>query len=655
MIFNYCFMRVITESTLIFWLCFFISGMFVSMTEFYAYYIVISFFFFLTGAFSLKIFYRFNTYFVYVPLFFLAGLLAMERVFPKQNGYLTGGENYYLGKIEQQLNAGEIWSTNLVKLEAGLDEKRQWKKTSERIVLLTENGEALLSQNDVILFRSTLKEITTANNPGEFNAQMYWLSKGVRYQGFGPAEQLKLIEHVPLGWFDQLLVNVRNYSTMVLDKWVGEKDAPLIKAILLGDKSDLDTETKRIFTNTGAMHMLAVSGMHIGLIVVLLAGIFKILFFHRGRVIALWLMIILLWFYAFLTGFCASVTRAVAMFSVLVFAQLMKRGYQPVNSLAIAAFFILLWDPMAVFDIGFQLSFLAMVGIFTVYPMLEKVLVFKQKWLNTTWQGTAIGLASQVFTVPVSVFYFNQFPNYFILTNFGVMLFSGVMLGLAIGILALGELAVLSVSIGWFLAVCSSLLVGFIAYVEMIPGALSVGFTPGWTWVIAMYLYVFAALHWAERKKWKPVFICLIPLVIWLHAGRANNLYRKEWVIFNSNYPTILFNNGTSQMCFYGNGEKSLKYTKRLIEGYQKIHPGEIDFIPFLKEKQTIEIQNKVFTVQMKKGWIEINSEEKKYALITSQSVKIDDFDKQIQIISMRNDTEINVHNLSNGAYRVEF
>lgn len=647
-------MKVITNSTLILWLCFFIGGMLVSMTEFTAYCIISSFFFFLVGSFSLERLYHLNTYFVYAPLFFIAGFLTMERVFPNQNDVLVKGENYYLGKIEQQLNIGEKWSTNLIKLEAGIDEQKKWKKTSERIVLLTENGETVLSQNDVILFRANFKEITVSNNPGEFNAEMYWLSKGIRYQGFGSIEQLKLIEYVPLGWFDQLLVNVRDYSTMVLDKWVGEKDGPLIKAILLGDKSDLDTETKRVFTNTGAMHMLAVSGMHIGLIVVLLAGIFKIIFFHKGRIIALWIMIILLWFYAFLTGFCASVTRAVAMFTVLVFAQMMKRGYQPINSLAIAAFFILLWDPMAIFDIGFQLSFLAMVGIFTVYPMLEHVLSFKQKWLNTTWQGTAIGLASQVFTVPVSIFYFNQFPNYFILTNFGVMLFSGIMLGLAIGILALGELAILSIPIGWFLAVCSSLLVSFIAYVEMIPGALSVGFTPNWMWVFIMYLYVFMGLHWAERKKWLLIFVCLIPLLIWLQIDRANNLYKKEWIVFNSNYPTILFNNGTSQMCFYSNSEKRLKYTKRLIEDYQKIHPGTIDFIPFSREQQTIEIQNKIFTVQMKKGWIEINSEEDKYVLITSPFTKIDDFDKQTHIISMMNDTESNVYNLSKGAYRVE-
>lgn len=576
----------------------------------------------------------------------------MERVFPGQNSELTGGLNYYLGTVEQQLSVGKTWSTNLVRIQSGMNKEKKWKQTCERILLLTENGETLLSQNDVILFQADIKEIVVGRNPGEFNAKMYWYSKGVRYQGFGADDQIKLIEHVPLGWFDLLLATVRDYSASVLDKWVGTKDAPLIKAVLLGDKSDLDMETKRIFTNTGAMHMLAVSGMHIGLIVVLLGGIFKILFLYRGRTIALWLMIVLLWFYAFLTGFSASVTRAVAMFTVLVFAGFMRRGYQPVNSLSIAAFFILVWDPMAVFDVGFQLSFLAMVGIFTVYPMLENVLKFKQKWLNTAWKGTAIGLASQVFTVPVSVFYFNQFPNYFILTNFGVMLFSGVMLGLAIGILALGEIVFLSAPIGWFLALSSSLLVGFIAYIEMIPGALSVGFTPGWSWTIVMYAFVFAGLYWAERKKWVLLLSCLLPLLVWLQLDRMGNLYKKEWVVFNSNYPTILFNNGGDQICLYSGTSKSLKQAKRLVEDYQKLHPGTVEFIPISDDRYSIEIGQKMFEIELKEGWVDIRTDDNDYVLVTSDRVNLSSFDKRLRVISMRNDSENNFFDLAKGAFR---
>ncbi len=606
-------MKIITSSTLLYWLCCYICGNILFLNN-----VPSSVFIGIAVLFLLVTILRFadnlKTYIVFSGLFIFLGYLSIESVFPKKNNQLIIGPSYYLGTIVQQLSVGKTWSTHLVRLHKAQNKDQKWTETNEKVLLLTENGKTIINQNDLILFQADFNEITVANNPGEFNAKMYWYSKGVRYQGFGASDQIKLIKPVPLGWFDNLLEISRNYSTKILDKWVGSEDAPLIKAILLGDKSDLDTETKRIFTNTGAMHMLAVSGMHIGLIVVLLGGIFKLLFFHRGRIVALWLMIVLLWFYAFLTGFSASVTRAVVMFTILIFAQFMRRGYHPINSLSIAAFFILLWDPMAIFDIGFQLSFLAMVGIFSVYPMIENVVVFKQKWLRTTWEGTAIGLASQVFTVPISIYYFSQFPNYFILTNFGVMLFSGVMLGLAIALLALGKITLLSLPIGWFLALSSSLLVGFIAFVEMIPGALSVGFTPSLFWVIAAYLFVFLALLWIESKRWILIFSFLTGLIFWLQLDRANNLYRQEWIVFNTNTPTFLFNNGGNQVCFYST-QKSLKQAKRLVEDYQKIHPGEVSFIPFSKNIFSLKVADSDCKITHHKGWHEIQINNQFYAL----------------------------------------
>lgn len=636
---------------MLYWLCCFIGGTLLFLNDVSLFLIAGSVILIVLGI-VFRIPSYLNTYIVFSSLFILLGYLSIETVFPKKNDFLTVGPNYYIGTVVQQLNTGKTWSTNLVRLDAGKNKANKWKKTNEKVLLLTENGTTVINQNDVILFQTDFKEISIPNNPGEFNAQMYWQSKGVRYQGFGTSDQIKLMKAVPLGWFDNLLEISRNYSSKILDKWVGKNDAPLIKAILLGDKSDLDTETKRIFTNTGAMHMLAVSGMHIGLIVVLLAGIFKLIFFHRARIFALWIMIVLLWFYAFLTGFSASVTRAVVMFTILIFAQLMRRGYHPINSLSIAAFFILLWDPMAIFDIGFQLSFLAMAGIFAVYPMLENVIVFKQKWLNNTWQGTAIGLASQVFTVPVSVYYFSQFPNYFILTNFGVMLFSGVMLGLAIALLAVGKIALLSLPVGWFLALSSTLLVSFIAFVEMIPGALSVGFTPSLWWVLVAYLFVFLALIWIESKKWIPIFIVLIGLISWLQIDRTKNLYKQEWIVFNSNTPTLLFNNGKNQICFYLSNEKSLSQAKRLVEDYQKIHPGNVAFIPFSKNIFSFKISNSNCQVSFQKEWYEIKINNHHFALITSDELNLTTFDPKFQLLSMRGNTDDDCIRLKDGAFR---
>ncbi|MBC9811134.1 ComEC/Rec2 family competence protein [Crocinitomicaceae bacterium CZZ-1] len=647
-------MKLLTASTLIFWLSCYCAGMLFFLIDVHTQVFIMVAGCFLSGCFVKYIPDAIRLYLVWIPLFFAIGFLSMERVFPGQNVSLTNGENYYLGSVEQQLSTDRAWNANLVRLEAAMTKEGRWKKTAEKVVLLTENDGTLLNKHDQLLFRTTWREIELTHNPGEFNSKMYWISKGVRYQGFGASEQLKLIRHVPPGWFDRLLDAMRTHSGNAIDKWVGIENAPVIRAILLGDKSDLDVETKRSFSTAGAMHLLAVSGMHVGLIVLLLLGIFKRLFLHRGRVVAYILILILLWLYAFLTGFSASVVRAVLMFTFLLLAKSMRRDYQPVSALSIAGFFILMWDPVAIFAVGFQLSFLAMLGIFSVYPLLEKAILFRRKWLNTVWQGTAIGLGAQAFTLPVSLFYFHQFPNYFILTNLAIILFASMIVGLGIGLIAVGKISFLSIPVGWLLAVCCSILVGFIGMVELIPGALAVGFSPQWEWVVTTYVFAFCGLYWADRKKWLRLVACLLPVVVWIQTDRLHNLSKQEWVIFNSNYPTLLFNSGQQQVCIYGGHEKGLKQARKLVQDYQKIHPGIVTFYPVTEGVFHLNTGNQqFFDVTLKQGWIDIVNSTDTFALITYENTAITEFSQAVKIISMKpSDNPVVHHDLSEGAYR---
>lgn len=646
-------MRLILSSSLLFWLSSFILGILSFLSDFGIELFGFSIFLFFVGLLLFRSKTSISFYLTCFSLFFVLGFMFIEHLFPFQNRQIVSEEIFYYGIVDQQLNEGDVWSSSVVDVQFAYSEQNGWLPLVEKVVLMTENDGLTILKNDRIVFCTQLNEISIRENPGEFNAKKYWISKGIRYNGFCSKDNFQLIDHLPLPWFEQILVNSRNYSTQVLDKWVGSKDAPLIKAILLGDKSDLDVDTKRTFMNTGAMHMLAVSGMHVGLIVVLLLWIFKRLFFYRGRTLAMICMIVLLWFYAFLTGFSASVVRAVTMFTVLIVAQLLQRGYQPINSLSVAGFFILLVDPLAIFDIGFQLSFLAMLGIFTVYPLLENVVQFKNYILNQAWQGTAIGLASQVFTVPISIYYFNQFPNYFLLTNFAVMLFSGIMLGLAIGLLAIGKISILSLPVGWFLALCCSMLVGFIAFVEFLPGALAVGFSPSFSWVLLTYIFCFAALVWMENKRWNLLLTCLIPLVMWLQWNRFVNLNRQEVIIFNASFPIILVNNGESQVCFYGGNEKGKKQADMVVKDYQKLHFGEVSFVPLSDAEFSLEVNQNLVTILKEYGWIDIHFGNQKIALLTSLKVDLNGFDKDVKLVSMRENKDASfTYSLSNGALR---
>jgi len=653
-------MKVLRQSSLVFWLVCYICGLFLAFLPMDSLFVCL-----LLLLVSLLAMFRsnflpvWNAYFLYAPLFAILGLFSMEGVLPQQNNELIEGENYYIGQIEQRITDNKLWNSHIVRLKRRLNDGTKWEIIDDRVLLLIENlakdGEAGFNKNSIILFRGRFEEILRFNNPGEFNSQIYWYSKGVRYQGFGSHRDTRLLKNIPLHSFDRLLETVRNYSSSILDTWIGLKDSPLLKALLLGDKSDLDSDTKRIFMNTGAMHMLAVSGMHVGLIVLILEQSFKYLFLYRGKQTASVIIVIILWFYAFLTGFSASVTRAVVMFTVLILTRLFRRTYLPINSLSIAAFFILLWNPLALFDIGFQLSFLAMLGIFTIYPLLQNSFTISYSWVNTLWQGTAVGLAAQVFTFPLSLYYFHQFPNYFILTNIGVMLCSGLLLGLALALLVVGKIPIISAIIGWILAFLASLFVGFIAFIETLPGALSLGFNTSWSWVLLTYSVIFLSLYWLEKKQWIRSIILFVPILIWVQVERTTNLVKKEWIVFNSDNTVVLFNHAGEQVCLYENHPKAHKQAQRVVADYQKIHPGKVDFYPIVASKYTIKMGKQTFQVLFDNNKTTIKTPVQDYTFFTSKKLKTSSKDPKIQELMEKIRAEHKTHLRKTGAYRYTF
>jgi competence protein ComEC len=160
--------------------------------------------------------------------------------------------------------------------------------------------------------------------------------------------------------------------------------------ILLGDKSYLNLELKDAFSGAGAMHLLAVSGLHVGIFLVILQWIFKTF----GRKLPRWfrflLIVAVLWLYAGITGFSPSVNRAVTMFSFVAMGTLLGRRYNSMDGLLASAMILLAIKPYYLFDIGFQLSYFAMLGIFLFSPLIERSLPIKKKWLQFIWSGTAV-------------------------------------------------------------------------------------------------------------------------------------------------------------------------------------------------------------------------------------------------------------------------
>ncbi|MEL7145099.1 MAG: ComEC/Rec2 family competence protein, partial [Bacteroidota bacterium] len=186
----------------------------------------------------------------------------------------------------------------------------------------------------------------------------------------------------------------------------------------LGIKDDLDKELKSAYSAAGAMHVLAVSGLHVGIIQLLLSWVLGFLKKRKkGKLAFVILSLLALWFYAFVTGLSPSVLRATTMFSIILIGQQAIRNHNIYNSLAVSAFLILLYSPMMIRDVGFQLSYIAVFGIVSLQPRISAILNPENYLLKKTWDITCVSLAAQMATLPISIYYFHQFPSYFLLSN----------------------------------------------------------------------------------------------------------------------------------------------------------------------------------------------------------------------------------------------
>ena len=236
---------------------------------------------------------------------------------------------------------------------------------------------------DVILFNSVPLAIKNQGNPGEFDLQLFWRTKGFTHQVFLGLEDLtfKAAGNYRAGLFDRMKTSI----VKTLGLHLTDDVFAVAMCILLGDKSYLNLELKDAFSGAGAMHLLAVSGLHVGIFLVILQWLFKTL----GRRVPRWLqfslILIILWTYAGITGFSPSVNRAVTMFSFVALGTLTGRRYDSINGLIASAMILLAINPYFIFDIGFQLSYGAMFGIFLFSPIIERSLYIKHKWVKFIW------------------------------------------------------------------------------------------------------------------------------------------------------------------------------------------------------------------------------------------------------------------------------
>jgi competence protein ComEC len=310
-------------------------------------------------------------------------------------------------------------------------------KVSGKIILNQYRDSSIqkLQVDDELFVFGKLSEVKPALNPHQFDYKNYLKNLGIYHQ----LHQLNNTNYFTTEVSSKTIYgkasSLRNNIISKLQKTdFGKEELSIIQALLLGQRDDISEETYNNYKNAGAVHILAVSGLHIGVLLLLLQFLLKpIEYLPKGKIIKPIVIVLLLWCFALLAGFSASIVRAVTMFSFVTYALYLKRPSNSFNILSLSMFFILLMiNPMLLFQVGFQMSYAAVFAIIWIYPMLQKLWSPKNILLKKTWQLLSVSIAAQLGVLPISLFYFHQFPALFFISNLIVVPALGVVLGMGI-------------------------------------------------------------------------------------------------------------------------------------------------------------------------------------------------------------------------------
>jgi competence protein ComEC len=321
-------------------------------------------------------------------------------------------------KLEQpplRSASGSRFSGKVVALGDSLN----WNSVSFKSMIRTRQVPEKLSlyRGDWILVRGWLREVPAPLNPGAFNYQKFLARKGIYFQLF--ADSLKIEQvHSPqpersLFWYAN---EVRHYLLDIIERrYPDPQIRGVAGALLLGYEDWMEPDVEAGFAAAGVLHILCVSGMHVGLIYMILSWTLNKILRRKWTAFMKYpLLIFCIWFYAMVTGFAPSVVRASAMLTVVILGRWTDRNSDITNLLGVSCMVLMIFEPALLFSAGFQLSFLAVCGIVYLSKPIASVWQSKSTLFLKMRDLTAISIAAQLATFPIALLLFHQFPNYFL-------------------------------------------------------------------------------------------------------------------------------------------------------------------------------------------------------------------------------------------------
>ena len=441
-------------------------------------------------------------------LFLSVGALLARQKDIRNNKQWLG--NFYKEKdgIVVTLDEPPVEKTKSIKANATVSYilQNENKIAVKGKIILYFKKDSLLPQpgyGTQLILKKPLQEIKNSGNPGGFDYKRYSLFQGITHQVYLKPEEFIVLNEKKETWLNKFLYASRERVLNILRKNIkGEKELGLAEALLIGYKDDLDQALVQSYTNTGVVHIIAISGLHLGLIYWLLVLLLKPL---QKRKKLKWIRPVLiiagLWLFSLLAGAQPSILRSALMFTCIVLGENLSKKTSIYNTMAVSAFVLLCVNPYWLWDVGFQLSYAAVLSIIIFMRPIYNWFYIKNKILDAIWKLNAVTLAAQILTVPLSIYHFHQFPNLFILTNFlAVPLSSAIVLG-EIFLCTISFIPFIALLVGKLLNWLIRIMNTYIEKIEAIRFSLWDGLQINILQAILLFFFAIGISYWLMEKS----------------------------------------------------------------------------------------------------------------------------------------------------------
>ncbi|MFZ4523436.1 MAG: ComEC/Rec2 family competence protein [Bacteroidales bacterium] len=455
-------------------------------------------------------------------------------------------DGFFLATVDEppSVNASGIRAILKIRFRHG---ESGWERTKGSVLgyLKTRPGHRPVQFGDYLILHARFYKITDNSNPNTFNCPQYLANKGILHRVYAETYDWTPVNICPEGFIRKTAFEVRDRLLEVLrENHVEGKEFAVAAALLLGYVDDLDSELRKDYAATGAMHILSVSGMHVGIIYLFLEFLLGFLNKSRaGRFFKAFLLLVFIWFYATLTGLSPCVLRSAAMLSLPILGKALNRSPNMYNIIAASMIMILAIDPFLIMDVGFQLSYLAVTGIILLYKPIYDWYV-TSAWLpDKIWSILAVSIAAQISTLPITLYTFHQFPNYFMLTNIFVVPLSSLIIYVGILALVVGQVPIVCLFTAKILVFLVWLLNTVIHSIEELPYSVIRGIFISMPEMLLLYAFIAAVFVFLTSRRILFLYFTLLTAIVLNMLNltfKIDRLKSSRLMIFNVNREALL-------------------------------------------------------------------------------------------------------------------